>query len=74
MSGIWNREGKDKRIDREWNVTEWIPYLKRLRSAENFEPHHGFVQMNTREVMMNLYLISSNGMDRCIMCGRSFVC
>ena len=31
-----------------------MSYLKRLRSAENFEPHHGYVQMNTREVMMDL--------------------
>ena len=55
-------------------MAEWMSYLERLRSAENFEPHHGYVQTNTREVMMDLGLLPPNGMDPCIICVRSFVC
>ena len=44
-------------------MAERMRYLKRLRSAENFEPHHGYVQMNTWEVMMDLCLLPPNGMD-----------
>ena len=65
--------GKESGIDWRWNRIAWMVYLKRKHHAENFEPHHGYVQTNTPRFIRDSYLWRSDGMDCSIVCGRVFV-
>ena len=46
---------------------EWMAYRRRGRYADN-------VQMKRWEVMEDLCLLTSDGMDPCMVCERVFVC